>query len=1188
MPVQLSRPPSTTTEPLLAAGEPPQQRQPLHQRRPQATLAARVMRRRGLSLLQQAASATSSRLASPATAGRQRLTPLAASLHEGNGSSGNGSSGLAATRFASSSTRAPSTPAEAGAAAHDAIVEAAAPAHWSPGQRAALRDIVRSKMAALLADMQGNTMQLWRLKPEQLAVLGVTRDELRSQVLTGHGTGEAGMQQLRALVAAKQVAAMESGAGRQAAPPATAAQQPVQAQQAQQEYVPQWRAQQQAQQTAANQQYQVPPPTPPADQQPEMSPAERRELWRQQRQGQGQGQQQQQQQQQQQPSGGQKQQQSGAPAPVRASVRDLLNERRIRLPQYAPGTYNQMMCPECQGGDKSEKSLSVTIEEGSESVMWNCFRAKCGWQGRVDTRGGTSKAYRQYKNDSGFAVNSLRKRKEELPVRPTPRFDAELSPAVLDFFESRGITADTLARNRVAQETLGDGTVAVAFPYHRRVVDAGLGLDSQLVNIKYRSLGVKKFWQVKGAEKVLFGLDDVVGCQEIVIVEGEIDKLAFEEAGITNVVSVPDGAPARVKEGEVPPADQDTKFSYLWNCRAWLDQATKVVIATDNDAPGDALAEELARRLGKERCWRLRWPLIEEDHQYVADTCGVEYVRHSPKQQQQQPPTDTQQQASPDSPDSAVAATPDTPLTAAAAAAEGDAVPAPQQAEQQQQQQQQQPGGGADAAAAAAKLPELQVQPAYYRKDADEVLMRDGPAMLRAFLENAEPFPIRGLHRFHSFYEDVMMNYRGERKDGEGRSTGWPALDLFYKVVPGELTIVTGVPNSGKSEWIDALLANLAEQHDWCFALCSMEKNAPDHARQLVEKYVGKPFFDLPYARGVRRMNERELNDGFDWIDDRFHLVRYEDEALPAVEWVLDVARAAVYRYGIRGLVIDPYNELDHQRPAAMSETEYVSQMLTKVKRFAQTTGVHVWFVAHPRQMREWKGQPPNLYDISGSAHFINKADNGIVVHRDRDPNAPDQRQVQILVRKVRNKAAGTIGDCVLEYERVNGRYIDPDSPTGGPRTAQRVNFEDLARQERLAQMRADAAADAVAAIADDATPQKGAAGPAGDAPPAAAGGVGTGGLPAAARGFSSFPFSSSSLDASSASVLPGSPEQQQQQQEQPVGGLKARLRELVAEGKAAGRQAGPRMTWGSDGTISNDPVGDQAEKDAWLQGDAY
>ena len=69
-----------------------------------------------------------------------------------------------------------------------------------------------------------------------------------------------------------------------------------------------------------------------------------------------------------------------------------------------------------------------------------------------------------------------------------------------------------------------------------------------------------------------------------------------------------------------------------------------------------------------------------------------------------------------------------------------------------------------------------------------------------------------------------------------------------------------------------------------------------------------------------------------------------------------------------------------------MTETEYVSQMLTKIKRFAQHNDVHVWFVAHPRQLQGWRGEPPNLYDISGSAHFINKADNGIVIHRNRDP----------------------------------------------------------------------------------------------------------------------------------------------------------------------------------------------------------
>ena len=66
-------------------------------------------------------------------------------------------------------------------------------------------------------------------------------------------------------------------------------------------------------------------------------------------------------------------------------------------------------------------------------------------------------------------MTAMRKRKEESPLRPTPSFDAELSPAVLDFFAARGIGAATLSRNRVAQETLGDGSTAIAFPYYRWV-----------------------------------------------------------------------------------------------------------------------------------------------------------------------------------------------------------------------------------------------------------------------------------------------------------------------------------------------------------------------------------------------------------------------------------------------------------------------------------------------------------------------------------------------------------------------------------------------------------------------------------------------------------------------------------------------------------------------------------------------
>ncbi|KAK9092746.1 hypothetical protein Syun_027657 [Stephania yunnanensis] len=100
------------------------------------------------------------------------------------------------------------------------------------------------------------------------------------------------------------------------------------------------------------------------------------------------------------------------------------------------------------------------------------------------------------------------------------------------------------------------------------------------------------------------------------------------------------------------------------------------------------------------------------------------------------------------------------------------------------------------------------------------------------------------------------------------------------------------------------------------------------------------------------------------------------------------------------------------------TEIEYVSRMLTKIKRFAQHHSCHVWFVAHPRQLQQWNSGPPNLYDISGSAHFINKCDNGIVIHCNRDLEIRPLDQVQVCVRKVRNKVVGTIGDAFLSYNR--------------------------------------------------------------------------------------------------------------------------------------------------------------------------
>ncbi|KAL0032240.1 hypothetical protein WJX79_000205 [Trebouxia sp. C0005] len=604
------------------------------------------------------------------------------------------------------------------------------------------------------------------------------------------------------------------------------------------------------------------------------------------------------------------------------AIRDLLETQKITLQEYAPGQKPKTRCPRCHGGSQHEDSLAVNISVDSQSAAWKCHRATCGWEGGIDQKAVLPKSMKT-------AVSKVEK--------PQTGNFRPLTPEFLAYFASRGISEGTLRRNQVAQESTwmpgqpaGD---AIAFPYLR---------NGEVVNVKYRTMN-KCFRQVKGAEKILYGLDDVVGQDTIIIVEGEMDKLALEEAGFMNVVSVPDGAPAKVKEAAVPAPDADTKYSYLWNCRAVLDQATRVLMATDNDPPGHALAEELARRLGRERCYRVHWELPQ---------------------------------------------------------------PEPLNGEEEE-------------------LSEEALIEACVRKDANEVLMKNGPDALRLCIDQAEPLPIRGLFRFSDFEQDVWSLYNLEFGDQMGKSTGWQSLDEVYRVVPGELTIITGVPNSGKSEWIDALMVNLADRFGWRFGLCSMEKKVTDHARQLMEKHLRKPFFDGGYAGSTPRMTADDLGEGIAWVDDRFFPIRYEDEALPSVDWVLNVAKAAVLRYGIRGLLVDPYNELDHQRPSHMSETEYVSQMLTKIKRFAQHHDVHVWFVAHPRQLRDWKGQPPTMYDISGSAHFINKADNGLVIHRNRDPQAGPMNEVQIFVRKVRNKAAGTIGDCKLEYDRATGCYLD-------------------------------------------------------------------------------------------------------------------------------------------------------------------
>lgn len=261
-----------------------------------------------------------------------------------------------------------------------------------------------------------------------------------------------------------------------------------------------------------------------------------------------------------------------------------------------------------------------------------------------------------------------------------------------------------------------------------------------------------------------------------------------------------------------------------------------------------------------------------------------------------------------------------------------------------------------------------------------------------------------------------------------GELTGWPSVDKHYTVVPGQFTVVTGWPGSGKSEWLDALILNLAKR-GWKFAIFSPENMPTEvHVSKFVEKLLGKPFGHGPTERASKAEVKKALATISDWFGFLSPTID-TDRTTFGIQNILDACEAHFRLTGNwgsakkRGLVIDPWNEIEHAIPRDMTETLYISQTLSKVRAWARLHGIHVWIVAHPQKLPRDAGKLPipRPDSISGSQHWWNKADNAVTVWRTLDdPMSPD---IQIHVQKVRFKHVGRPGVVDLVYDRITGRY---------------------------------------------------------------------------------------------------------------------------------------------------------------------
>ena len=313
-------------------------------------------------------------------------------------------------------------------------------------------------------------------------------------------------------------------------------------------------------------------------------------------------------------------------------------------------------------------------------------------------------------------------------------------------------------------------------------------------------------------------------------------------------------------------------------------------------------------------------------------------------------------------------------------------------------------------------------------KDLNEVLIKYGQAKVLQIVRSAKPFPVEGVMELKDFEGELDNAFRFGFTAGV--ELGYPEFDKLLNFSTGQLTVVTGVPNSGKSAFLDQMLIRLAMQHHWVIGLCSFEKQpVTKHAANLLSLISGKPF----YASG--RMNENEYQASKEMMRQYFRWFKLRDED-SSVDGIIGRAKQLVKAEGIRALVIDPYNYIEHKRDPKQTETEYISMVLSDICNFAKDYGVHVFLVAHPTKIQKDKNtkdfEVPTLYNIAGSAHFFNKTDNGICVYRDRATNL-----VTVYVQKVRDRINGQIGMANFTYDVYTGRYTEvgqtPEQPPPPP-----------------------------------------------------------------------------------------------------------------------------------------------------------
>jgi len=535
----------------------------------------------------------------------------------------------------------------------------------------------------------------------------------------------------------------------------------------------------------------------------------------------------------------------------------------------------QGVCPLCSSDRKPKNQKAKCASYDWDRGLGTCHNCNTSFQLHTYQRKGAS---------------------EKVYVRPAEVVHKPPASKVVEWFKTRGISQQTLTDLRISEgpefmPQTGKTENVIKFNYF---------MGDQLINVKYRD-GRKNFKLYKGAEKVFYNINSIIGYEYCVIVEGEMDVLALYEAGITNAISVPNGATLN-----------SNNLDYLDACIDYFEDKEKIILAVDTDEAGQALQAELVRRLGSEACYLASF-----------EDC----------------------------------------------------------------------------------------------KDANEYLQKYGKEKLSERISGARPVPLENVTTFRDIEDEVTDFVKNGFKPGF--QVGLQNFDDIFSTYTGQFITVTGIPSSGKSDFVDQMVVGYNNNYGWKTAFASPE-NQPTylHAHKLMRKH----WQGMPTAADI---NSEKWNQVADHCNTNYFHIDMERYTL---ESVLRKGAELVKRKGIKCLVIDPFNKVRDIDCKTEDVNRYTMEYLSKIEIFAKKYDVLVFIVAHPTKMyktQDGKIEEPTMYNIKGGGEWYDASYHGLLVHRDYE-----KKTTKVKVLKVKFQNLGENGgEAFFTWEPKSGCYIPHSEP---------------------------------------------------------------------------------------------------------------------------------------------------------------